>query len=100
MNQSFICIKYEDGKFWEMCQDEHGEYDQPVNNWAWLDAKANNSLWSMSVRGHKQRKHHARSGMTKSILAMLDCVKAELQEDRLASVLCLTPDVCVEFFAG
>lgn len=100
MQQAFYELKYSDGKFWEMCQDEMGEYEQEVFTFAHFDNIADGALWSMSVRGHKQRKHHARSGMTKSILAMLDTAKAELAKDRCASVLCLTPNVIVEFFAA
>ncbi len=98
MKQQNVSIKYDDGRFWQLCEDEHGVYEQPVNNFAWLDAMANNAHWSMSVKGSKQRKHHPKSGMTLSICALLDNVKDELAKDYGASVLCLTPDVVVEFF--
>lgn len=93
-------IKLEDGKFWEICQDSRGEYDREVTSFAQFDEMAQGLFWSMTVCGHKQRKFRACSGMTKSILAMLDSVKAELQKDKHAIVLCITPDVAIEFFLG
>lgn len=99
MEKQSKVVAYDGQYFWEVCYDNttNSEYEQACV-FSDFDKLANGFLWSMSVKGSKQRKYHPKSGMAKSIYALLDSVKDELTKDTGASVLCLTPDVIVEFF--
>lgn len=89
-------VSYDSGAFWT--QAGGNEPFEMMTNFKEMDEIANGFKWSIKTKAAGQRKFHQQSLVTSSIYAMLDNIKEFLKSNVDGTVVCLTPDIEVEFY--
>lgn len=91
-----VQIKFAEGKYWTLGEDEHGPYETEVTSWKGWDSEANGFKWGLKYKTAKQRKFRISSAMSNSLVALLGLVEFKLKEGQ--EVVLTTLDINIEFF--
>lgn len=97
MKQASYYVQWQEGKFWLLCNDEKGEYQEEVTTFLILDNALNCSFHGVVLqhKAQKARRWLFTSAHCKSIYPLLDYVRMYLGENH--KVRLVTPDGIIYF---